>query len=301
MANYSFLHWLFDEMTSARFATLSLLSKRDELLWQKAPKLRSEYMAKIGVYEEEVMKAELDLSMLYRKVELIQAAINRREPIDLEAIDRQIAEERDRRLKSIEDADKTADELPKLTEEEKEELQDKYRKIVECFHPSANHNNTTTEQHLYEEALDAYKRQNIHAMRIIYDMLFGVEEEETSGGSTINDIRERLSKEDIKYVTEEIAADYSLAKNLYPCFIPTEDDAVLISATEQFKEDLTRLELEIASIRESFPFNAEETLSDPEKVQEYLDELKVRKRNCEKETEEVMAKIGRMIMEVSHE
>ncbi len=300
MGNYSFLHWLFDEMTSARLATLSLLSTRDELLWQKAPKLRSEYMAKIGVHEEEVMKAELDLSMLYRKVELIQAAINRREPIDLEAIDRQIAEERDKRLKSIEDADKTADELPKLTEEEKEELQYKYRKIVECFHPSANHNNTT-EQHLYEEALDAYKRQNIHAMRIIYDMLFGVEEEETSEGFALDAIKERLSKEDIKYIAEGIAADYTLAKDLYLCFIPTEDDAVLISATEQFKEDLARLELEIASIQESFPFNAEETLSDPEKVQEYLDELKVRKRNCEKETEEVMAKIGRMIMEASHE
>ena len=94
MGNPCFAGWLAQEVESAQNALLTRIEQLDTLRYVEAPKLRNEYMVKIGTVEDEVLEAELNAKMLQRKLELIQIRRNRREPIDIAEIDRQIESER---------------------------------------------------------------------------------------------------------------------------------------------------------------------------------------------------------------
>lgn len=84
MRTQTFYSWLKGEADSSRMLLVNLYLQRDKILYVEAPPLRQEYMDKIGVVETDVMEAELDAAMLERKVELIQTALNRKEPVDME-------------------------------------------------------------------------------------------------------------------------------------------------------------------------------------------------------------------------
>ena len=80
MENSCFAGWLAQEVESAQNALLTRIEQLDTLRYVEAPKLRNEYMVKIGTTEDEVLNAELDAKMLQRKLELIQIKRNRRKP-----------------------------------------------------------------------------------------------------------------------------------------------------------------------------------------------------------------------------
>ena len=81
MRTQTFLGYLAQEQQATRLALLAAYETKDRLLYVEAPALRQEYMLKIGTQEEKVLEAELSVAMLRRKLELIQTAINRREPV----------------------------------------------------------------------------------------------------------------------------------------------------------------------------------------------------------------------------
>ena len=100
MLEQTYSKWLEKEVLAIKYALLVALEKRDKLLYVDEPALREEYMQKIGVYEEQVLKAELEFNLAEKKKQLIQTSINRREPVDLEAIEKQLEEARNRTLMS---------------------------------------------------------------------------------------------------------------------------------------------------------------------------------------------------------
>ena len=172
MENSCFAGWLAQEVESAQNALLTRIEQLDTLRYVEAPKLRNEYMVKIGTTEDEVLNAELDAKMLQRKLELIQIKRNRREPIDMAEIDQQIEAERQALLVQAETDDAASQRLPQLTEEQQAELQELYHKIVEGFHPQVHPNLTDTEKALYEKAVDAYRNRNLAALKLIDEILF---------------------------------------------------------------------------------------------------------------------------------
>ena len=296
MGKQNFSIWLINEVAASRYALLSLLEKRDQLLYMDAPALRREYMAKIGSFEEEVLESELAASQLERKVELIQIAINRREPVDLDEIDRQLQAERSEKLSELEAADKTAGEFRELNDEEAKELQSKYRAIIHDFHPQVNSGITDTQRDLYEKALDAYKHRNIDAIRIIFDMLYDTSGLDDLLASTVaEDGWEESVKEAIQDISDALASDYALAGELYAYFSETETDAVLKSTSLRYAQQHDELEDEIMSLQNSFPFNTQDTLKSPRLTDEYLAELKVRLRQSEAKITELTHKIESMI------
>ena len=90
MENHSFLNWLEREVSSSRFALLALYEKRDKLRFIDGPTLERDYMDKVGKFEESIIQEEIEVELLEKKQQMIQAAINRREPIDEAAIDAEI-------------------------------------------------------------------------------------------------------------------------------------------------------------------------------------------------------------------
>lgn len=301
LQNYSV--WLANELAASRFALLAVLEERDRLLYVEAPALRNDYMSKIGTFEETILEAELDVTQLERKRELIQAAINRREAIDLVAIGEKLEQERAEKIAEVEAADKTANEMPVLTAEEQSKMQEMYRQIIRDFHPQLNIDVSETQKDLYEKALDAYKRQNFDAVSLIHDMFYdalkteGAVEyvvQETTIAKTKDQIAEE-QKRGVEDISAALATDYSLASKLFACFSALESDVVLQSATARYTEERQKVLAEIDQIREGFPFNAKAVLQDPAKVNEYLESLQSRYRRCEEAQEEIERKIGKLL------
>ena len=284
MRNQTFYDWLTREVATSRMALIGLYENRDRILYVEAPPLRKKYMDLIGNYEETVLQAELEVSLLHRKVEMIQIAINRREAVDLAAIDAQLEAEKAEQVSALENADLTLNELPQLTEQEKHTIQRQYREITGAFHPSMNPNLTGAQKELYQKAMDAYKLQDVEAMKIIYDMLFSSAD---LGEFTLSiKTREATSEDrrsDYRAIATEFSTDYLLAKKLYACFVPLEEDGVILDTLHGYDTQRKEVEEEIARIRVGFPFNAVATMNDPAKTQEYLAELRIRARNCEAE------------------
>jgi len=294
---------LTEELSTARLSLLTAYESRDKLLYVEAPALRNQYMEKIGSIEEAVLEAELDVSLLQRKIELIQIAKNRREVIDEQAIDEQLAAEKEGRLTELEETDRTLKQLPELTEEQKIQLQEQYKSITSDFHPALNHNLTATQKHLYERAIETYKNQDVDAMQLIYDMLYGSDGTDISFKMSISNEDATLEerRRDYKHLADAIAADFSLAKLLYANFTKLQEDAVVLTEIQNYVRERESVEKEIESIRKEFPFNAVDTINNPQKTEQYLTELRTRAQRCEEEKAELEEKIQSMLEVESNE
>ena len=296
MREQTFSSWLQQRIESCRMAMVTLYEKRDHLRYVEAPPLRKKYMDRIGAREEAVLQAELEVSLLRKKVEWIQISINRREPVDLDQIDARLEVERQLEISQLEGTDRTLNEIPTLTEAQEHTLQRQYREIIQSFHPAMNLQATDTQRELYAKALEAYKRQDVDAIKLIHEALFKpVEEDGIELPVRIlaaPSVRESLEATEKRALP--IATDYALAETLYDCFIPTENDTFTLNAIHRYEEQRRELEEEIAEIRAGFPFNAVATMEDPAKTEEYLAELRIRARRCEAEKAELEGKIADM-------
>ena len=297
MLEQTYLKWLAKEVLAVKYALLVAFERRDSLLYIEEPNLKEEYMQKIGIYEEQVLKLELEVSLQEKKKQMIQAAINRREPIDLEAIEAQLDEERASQLNRLNQTYNVGAQQNKtLTVEEKEELQELYKEIVKEFHPQVHSNITASQKSLYEKALEAYKRQNLEELRLIHGMLFSGETEGIP--IEVSEITSEDGEEEaIKEIAKNMMEDYSLAAELYPCFEALEEDAALNDARKQYAEKQDAVLAEIEGIRNRFPFIAEETLRDGEKLKAYLDSLSGRMNSAKLRLEELQKEISVMIGE----
>lgn len=302
MRTQSFGDWLIREVAASRMALITAYEKRDHLLYVEAPPLRKRYMDAIGTVEEGVLQAELETALLRRKAELIQIALNRREPVDLAAIEAQLETEKEEKIASMEQADLTLNELPQLTEEQAQTLQSQYRAIIRNFQPAMNPDISDVQRELYQKALEAYKMQDAAAMQLIYDMLL---EPQSVDGMVLPEFTQKYDiaekqRELFHSVAEGLATDYTLAKELYTCFAPREEDLVIQNALHSYESQREVLHAEIDAIRRGFPFNALATLNSPAKTQEYLAELQVRARRCEEERSELERKITELMGRQTH-
>ena len=301
MRTQTFYDWLQREVASSRMALVGLYESRDKLLYVEAPKLRKRYMDIFGAIEGPVLEAELTLSMLRRKLEWMQIAVNRREPIDVEKIEEALAEEKRQKIAEVEEADLTLNELPQLSEAQQRTLQQQYREITSDFHPAMNRDLTDTQRELYEKAVEAYKMQDVEVMEIIHDALYspiGIHFNLSFKSGSEKSPEE--ARADYRELAEELSTDYRLARELYDCFVPLEEDSVVREALDGYRAQRRELEAEIEKIREGFPFNAISTLDSPAKTEEYLAELRLRARQYEEERVELEKQIAKMIGEQTH-
>ncbi len=296
MRAQNFYNWLTREVSSSRMALVGLYEQKDKLLYVEAPPLRKRYMETIGIFEESVLEAELEVSMLRRKAEMIQIAINRREPVDLQAIEEALEAEKEQKVSALESADRTLNELPKLNQQEEHTIQRQYREITSAFHPAMNPDITDAQKELYEKAQEAYRLQDVEAMKLIYDMLFSpIDSSEISVISDSHAPTAQEMREEYREFAAALTTDYKLAKLLYPFFMPLEEDAVVRDSLDMYNEQRKTIEEEIASIRAGFPFNAVSTLNDKNKVEEYLAELRVRAKQCETEKAALEQRIDKLL------
>lgn len=305
MENQSFRNWLDREVSSARFTLLALYEKRDKLRFIDGPQLECEYMNKVGKFEETIIQEEIEVELLQKKQQMIQTAINRREPVDEAAIDAKIEKLRQQKLMEAQsfgsDGSENDGEVMNLTVEQTNELQELYHTIVKCYHPQMHPELTEIHKKLFLKAQDAYRRKDLEALRLIHDMLL-----QADGDVDLGELLDMLIDSVAKGTTEpepkEYTTDYALASILYPYFRPTSDEAALQEEWDRFKAETDSMLAVIENIQKAFPFTAAEMLANPEQLEAYKKELEYRLFEAKKERERLTQQIRNMIERViAHE
>ena len=189
-----------------------LVYDRDKLLYHICPKLQAEYMLSIGKLEYAVFEYQCKILRIKRKIDIIQAFLNREQSYNITEIEKQLDKEYREyteklleKQKEIESARlKNSSYGKPLTDEEASELKKLYTLIVKKLHPDINPD-TTEEQHAqFVDAVNAYKNANLSELRIIYLLL-----EKTSVTETVNSMdklktRKELLINEKEYLLNEI-------------------------------------------------------------------------------------------------
>jgi len=286
MSKHSFGTWLNIEVTASRCALLKLYEEQERLLHIEGPQLEKDYMEKIGPLEETVIKEEIECELMSKKQAMIQAAINRREPIDEAAIDAQIDQER-QKLLSAAQGDSAPVEFAQLTAEQADELQEIYREIVKNYHPQMHPELTEAHRALYQKAQEAYRRRDLQALKLVRDML-----ESTKGEGITLELTMQLGigmgdDEGANIEKREYDTDYALASTLYSSFIPTGEEIAIQEEWNRCKQTMESVMANMADTRNRFPYNAAAMLADPAQIEAYKEELRQRHHAAKPETEQL--------------
>ena len=175
MEKGSYLKWLYHCLVDVQCSLLSSLERKDYVQFIEASHVRNEYMNRIGDYEQEVLKEELEVAILEKKKQRIQVAINRNESLDLAKLEEELNQEREVLLQQVNAQYDTQFETADLPSEALEELKELYKKIVEQFHPEV-HNLTDNQKALFDKAVDCYRMRKLEELKIVYEMLKSTED-----------------------------------------------------------------------------------------------------------------------------
>ncbi len=277
MSKHTFTKWLYREVTAARCALLTLYEQRDKLQYIDGPRLEKEYMDAVGTYEETVIREEIECELLEKKKLMIQTSLNRREPIDEAAIDASLDAERQKMLDEAAGAAVPTD-YAELSAEQGDELQELYRDIVKNFHPQMHPELTEAHRQLFRKAQEAYRLRDLEALKLIHEMLYST----VDSGMSLELMLELLvdPKEETGEETpgRDYATDYAVASQIYGSFRPTSEEAAIQEEWARYRQLTDGVMNEMEQLRSTFPYNAAEMLSDPNKLQAYKDDLALRLR-----------------------
>lgn len=205
-----------------------LLLECDELQYVICKNIETAYLLKLGAIEYKAYEAQCAALRLKRKIELIQANINRQEQIDIAAIelilDAEFVEYQKKLNEQIEKMNEAIErcKCEVLTDEENRELKKLYRSIVKVLHPDLNPDVTQAQLVLLDNAISAYKNGDLVTLRMIelmvVDQTLPEQKQDAMGvlakekerlEQTLAAIRERIGeiKQRYPYIVKDIVED----------------------------------------------------------------------------------------------
>lgn len=229
-----------EDVEKLRVELSMVILERDELRLVICKNIEAEYMIKLGGLERKAYEKQCCALRLKRKIELIQARINRQEPIDLLQIDSMLDDEfaeyqrkLDEQIGAMNRALKRS-RAERLSAEDEKEFKKLYRSIVKKLHPDLNPDLTPEKSRLFQTAVDAYESGDLPTLRAIDEAL--------SDGKDIGESEDALVK--------------------------------LVHEAERLKKAIADIKEDIEKIKLSFPYNVKELIDKPEKEQARRRELK---------------------------
>lgn len=213
---------------------VKLIAVRDELTGVVKVNLESEYQLKIGVKQYDVFCLKVTALRLKRKMELLQAFINKQERCSIQEVDTQLDVEFQhwqQQARAMYEKIKEAEylnQLPRLSRDEEIELKKLYHALAKKYHPDVNPNEPKKAKNLWLRISEAYHKSDLQEMKTL-----------------------ALLGEDIGGDTQECSAIETLQKEC-----------------DSLKGKLLNLVDAIAGLHAQFPFNLAEKLKDKNWVQE---------------------------------
>ncbi|MBR4263721.1 MAG: DnaJ domain-containing protein [Paludibacteraceae bacterium] len=192
-----------------------LFERREYMLTYEKSTLLAAYTKWIGSFKYEEFSLQVTIKRQQRKAQIIQAKINRNEPIVIEAVEQQLNEEfaeYERLLQEQLEQIKAATdylESPVLSDEDAKELKQIYRILVKRLHPDWNPDLTQQERDLFVRVQAAYKTANLQELRNILLMIDAkeptalqntdIEKEIAQYEKSIADMKERIEKLELTF------------------------------------------------------------------------------------------------------
>ena len=153
-----------------------VILEQDEMINAIKPKLEAEYQKTIGYKELECLENEIASRRIKRQIELLQAAINRQEEIDLDRIEQQLDDELQewyekvkKQYKKVKEAQDRIEGL--MSDEDSAEFKTLYRQLVFKLHPDLSPNQSKDEINLWHRVQLAYQSGDLEEMRSLMIIL----------------------------------------------------------------------------------------------------------------------------------
>lgn len=210
---------LKEEVKKLRVELSMLVLERDELQLVECKNLEMKYMLVLGGLEYKTYKAECQALRLKRKLELIQAKINRQEKPSVTDIEHQLDNEFEKYQDKLnEELNKMNEALERskgefLSNADTKELKKKYHNIVKILHPDLHPKLSKEELQMFDNAVNAYKNGDLQTIRIIAEMLSGAEKAEGEQNSAVYLVKE---KERLSNMLQVIKDNITEIKQRYP-------------------------------------------------------------------------------------
>jgi hypothetical protein len=167
---------LLEELKVMKNNLAQLLEERDHLIFFETDRLAAEYMEKIGHLEYAVFQLDVKLKKLKRKIENVRMKIEKGEPIDLAAIDRQIeaefshAHKQEKQYRDRMEYIEEEKQAHHLSEENAKTLKEMYYALVKKLHPDLNPDLTEAQLALWHRVQKAYEEKDLEEMTKLFEL-----------------------------------------------------------------------------------------------------------------------------------
>lgn len=248
---------LQDKVASLQQELLDLVGEHDYLRYVICLNIENDYMLKMGYLEVKAFELQLTFSRMRREISMIQACINRGEPVQptviQERLEAEFASFQAKLTEQLNQLDRALGraKAESLSEEEAKELKQLYRQLVKAWHPDMNPNLGPEYAQLFERAVQAYRNGDLVTMRILA-VIQGGQDPEVNREKT-----DSLSYWQTKLEeTEDLIANYrermATIRQSYPYLYLEilEDDERLRDRQEEYEELIQQYEANIVSYRQ---------------------------------------------------
>lgn len=199
---------LREEYNRLRQEFAKYFSLHQEMTMHKEPLLTALFLNKVGQKYYEVFCLQTELARLKRKMELLQAYVNRNEKPNLISVDKTIEKEFEEYAKKIAEEARRLSianeylKAPILSKEDSKLLRELYYTIAKLLHPDVNPQVTEFEKVLFLKAQIAYEKGDLEELKQIMASIKlndkNVLINEESLESSIKNLRQRIANLKLK-------------------------------------------------------------------------------------------------------
>lgn len=154
-----------DEIIGARATIVNLLAEIEDILFRQNPRIEVEWQLVIGAWENKLLEAQIAMRRARRKCTLMQASVNKREPIDIQHIEsllddelaqwEQQLEDATQRFESAKTSQLNAVEISSADNQEQKKL---FRTLAKRLHPDLHPDLDESQRALFALAELAYRQ-----------------------------------------------------------------------------------------------------------------------------------------------
>lgn len=212
---------LAEEVRLLRDQLARLLQEREDLVSTVIPNLEAHYYVIIGKHQYDLFCLECEVRRIKRKIEMIQASLNRMEQVDMDLIEKTLDGEQTAWTKLIDDMARKLElaklwaSAERLSDDEQKELKKLYYELAKKVHPDIHQDQSERLNSIWLQIVSAYQSGNLEGMKALALLLENDSANaEPLTADVLEDQHARLKKQ-----LDQLAQVLASLQQSFPCTI----------------------------------------------------------------------------------